>query len=322
MKNIFALLALLCFSVSSLFAGSFYIKVAALSHSDQLFSLKYQLEEMGLKTYITEDDGLFRVYTGPFRDKQDAQRNLAYVQRKVSRDAYVTALEVMDERVAVSAVTKEPLPEVVQTQPVQQTQQVQTQTQPNAAVQESIQTPQNSSSSTYKRSSNFYVGASMGATKYDVSKSGTLPLSLALRTYGPSYGIEGGYYFYDNLFASLNYQRSELRYEDFDAMFATINYQFDGIGTLSPYVGVLAGVSKLSWGSNPVSGAASSTDEDSMLYGVQFGGDLHIYKGAYAFAYYRYMQLDFTTRSTLGTAFSEVDHSSQQDFNVGLKYKF
>jgi hypothetical protein len=59
-----------------------------------------------------------------------------------------------------------------------------------------------------------------------------------------------------------------------------------------------------------------------MLYGVQFGGDLHIYKGAYAFAYYRYMQLDFTTRSTLGTAFSEVDHSSQQDFNVGLKYKF
>lgn len=279
--------------------------------------MKYQLQELGLKTYITEENGLYRVYTGPFADKRQAQAVLGRVQKKISPDAYVTALEVMDEQVSVAAVTKEALPQTPMTPPpaLESTQQPQ--------AQDKVQTKADHAPRLQKQpNAKFYLGASMGATKYDISKSGSLPLGVTLRTYGPSYGIEGGYYFYDNLFTALHYQRSELRYEDFDALFASVNYQFDSIGTLSPYVGLLAGVSKLSWSKNPVTNADTSLSEDSTLLGLQLGGDIHIYEGVYAFAYYRYMQLDFTTTATLGTAKSEIDHSSQQDFNVGLKYKF
>jgi len=143
-----------------------------------------------------------------------------------------------------------------------------------------------------------------------------------MRSYGPNYGLEGGYYINDTLFVSLNYQNSQLRYSSFDALFASINYQPFRIGTLSPYVGVLLGMSRIEWSANPVQNASTLSRHYSAIGGVVVGGDVALYEGFYGFVYYRYIGLDFESVVTQGSLGSEIRHNSQQDFNLGLKYKF
>ena len=324
MKKNLLLIIFLSLLSSSLFAGKLYIKVAALTHSDTLFSLQYQLREMGYKTYITHNEELYRVYTGPFKDKHEAQIALAKVQQKISRDAYVTSLEVAQGKIAGTPVTHQAI--VVEHKVTNQAKiqdEVQTQEPLQISPKEQTKTPEPAKDISHVKSEHtFYVGGSIGATKFDVARSGNLALDVALKTYGPSYGIEGGYYISPNIFVSLNYQKTELRNCDFDAIFATLNYQLDSIGTLSPYVGVVGGLSQLNWNRNPVNGSSAELELNSPLFGAQIGGDIVIYGGLSTFMYYRYMSMDFSTTLVSGALRSEVEHNSQQDFNLGLKYKF
>jgi len=321
-KNIFLLLVL-TFSSMTLGANSLYIKVASLTKSDALFAMQYELQEIGFKTYITEYNGWFRVYTGPFKSKYDAKLALKKIQKEISRDAYVTEIEFKDNKLVSTPLLKEnekvaqeatPSTPVAITTSVVYTQTSKQKRNPQVETEKKLRKED--------LKSDFFIAISIGAAKYDINQNGTLPLDILMRSYGPSYGFEAGYYITKYTFMTLNYQRTDLRHSYFDAGFATLNYQFDKLGTLSPYAGLVVGTSKINWKRTPVSGASAPKSLYSAVGGFQVGGDIEIYGGLSTYMYYRYMMMDFNTLVSEGTSSSEIEHKAQEDFNLGLKYRF
>lgn len=329
------LLLLLTLFTTTLYANSLYIKVASVTKSDALFALQYELQSIGYESYITEYNQWYRVYTGPFENKHEANAALKKIRSEISKDAYLTKIEVQNNKIVSTPVvteTKQELASNVKKEPVVVTSSVTTVTTQNPTQktinQETFNQYTVQNSQKYEQSSvrelkkNYFVGVSLGAAKFDIKRSGNLPLDILMRSYGPSYGCELGYYFAENIFMTLNYQRTDLRHSYFDSGFATLNYQLDKIGTLSPYFGLLVGTSQLNWKNTPVNGATAPSTLYSYLGGAQLGGDIELFGGLSTYMYYRYMMMDFSTLVSEGTLSSDIEHNSQQDFNLGLKYSF
>ena len=332
-KNILLLL-LLTYFTTTLCAKSFYVKVASVTRSEALFSIEYDLQALGFKTYIAEHNEWYRVYTGPYKNTYHASMALKKIQKNISKDAYITSVEVKGNKIITTpvetpTVTATPIvtsaPTVTIIQKTNEPVAVVSASSINSSTQESVKieyTKEPIKSDSKSLEGDFFVGVSIGASKFDITTNGNLPLDITMRSYGPSYGFEGGYYFLDNVFMTLNYQRTDLRHSYFDAGFVTLNYQLDKIGTLSPYAGLLLGTGKINWKTAPVVGGSAPSALYSAIGGMQVGGDIELFGSLSTYMYYRYIMMDFNTLISESSLSSEIKHNSQQDFNLGLKYSF
>jgi len=328
---------------TSLLAEALYVKVASLTRTDALFSMQYELNTLGYKSYIAEHGEYYRVYAGPFKSRYEANMALKHIQENISPDAYLTNIAVKNNKIYVTKVQEQEQKQEEVTQPkaeevVQKSVPVVTVTTTSGEIQ-SVQVSQqevakqekiNTQTSVSRKSQRllleqkipYFVGISFGASKFDIGVKGDLPLDISMRSYGPNYGFELGYYVRENLFTTLNYQRSDLRNVSFDSAYVTLNYQLERIGTARPYVGVCVGASKLNWRRAPVDGADATQNLYTVIGGVQVGTDVALYGAFELYGFYRYMMMDFNSLVASGGQSSEIEHSAQQDFNVGMKYRF
>ena len=160
----------------------------------------------------------------------------------------------------------------------------------------------------------------MGVTKDDIS--GNVTLNYELKDSGINYGAEIGYYFNNNIFISIDYQKTDLKDVSLNNAFTTLNYQFDEMYSFSPYIGAIAGYSTITWEKEPIDFATGKTSASSILGGLQVGSDISLYGGVSLSIFYRYLMMNNITNIETGTGKSKIEHNSEQNLNVGIKYNF
>jgi len=137
---------------------------------------------------------------------------------------------------------------------------------------------------------------------YFLSIESGVAMDSSFENSGSDIGAEIGYYFNKNIFMTLNYQLTNLLDANFHYMATSLNYKFDKIWSMSPYVGVLAGL-----GSQYSAG-------DSVLIGSQIGLEINLVSTLDIYTDYKYMKVDFSS--------STVVHDGEHDINIGLRYHF
>ena len=81
MKKIALTLLLIIATSTFLHAKDFYIQVVSLYNQKNLFNVSYRLNELGYNMNVSQKDNLYRVYTGPFKDKYSAYSALREIRK-------------------------------------------------------------------------------------------------------------------------------------------------------------------------------------------------------------------------------------------------
>lgn len=337
MKKIFLVLLLMTALFTPLSAKNLYIKVMAVSHTDVLFSVQYDLNELGYKMYVTEYENWHRVYTGPFKSQEEANKALVRIRRSISKDAFVVTLNLSEEQ-AIST-KAEPMHtqevKVLNTNAIVQIEEIYTpkteETNTNSNVNTNkIESSVNKTNSDYrpaqsKSKKNLFVGFTAGVSKLSLNENnvnGDVPLNFALKDSAINYGAEGGYNFTKNIFMSINYQRTDAEDMAFNDLFSTINYKFNGLEFISPYMGIVAGYGNMTWKNSPIDATTSANSASSFLVGAQLGSEIPIYNDISMVIFYRYLMMDYKTSIKTTTGEKEITHSAEQNINLGIKYNF
>lgn len=171
----------------------------------------------------------------------------------------------------------------------------------------------------------FYIGLAAGYSLIDVTKndiSASVPLNFELKDSGINYGAEMGYYFNNNIFISMNYQKTDLEDVSSENIFATLNYQFDEINSFSPYIGAVAGYNTITWENSPIDSATGNGSGSSLLGGLQVGSDVSLYGGVSLYLFYRYLMMENITNIETATGKTRIEYSGEQNLNMGIKYNF
>ncbi len=343
MKKIFLVFILMSVIFTSLIAKSFYIKVMSTSNNDAIFSVKYNLDELGYKIYLNKYNNLYRVYTGPFKNQNEADKALVEIQKSIAKNTYVVRLKMSDNKIISSV----PKPQPKETAPVkvsksddeemnndtelQQSQAVQLSSLNEQEIKEEIveQSSTNSENSNMisesKKDNSFFIGLAAGLSTLSFQEkniNGTVPLNFELKDSGINYGIEAGYNFNKNIFMTINYQKTDEENIYFNHAFSTLNYKFNGIYSIFPYLGILGGYGNMTWKNSPIDSTVSRSSCYSFLYGAQAGSIIQIYGDVSMFIFYRYLMMDYKTSIKIITAEKEIEHNVQQNLNIGLQYSF
>ncbi|WP_201352640.1 hypothetical protein [Hydrogenimonas urashimensis] len=167
-----------------------------------------------------------------------------------------------------------------------------------------------------------FAGISAGFGHLDIEKKERPVLHYDCDDTGIVYGAVVGYEIDGNFFTTLNYQHTRLDDIDLDDFFATINYRFDTLYTLSPFVGVLGGYSFMEWRKNPFDASRADTSSEGFIGGGQIGADAPIFENLRLFTLYRYIFLDHTTSISTNSQAGEIDHTSNQVIEMGIRYGF
>lgn len=173
-----------------------------------------------------------------------------------------------------------------------------------------------------KKEKGFYIGLAAGISMVDVEQSGSEPVILELEDSGMNYSAEIGYYFNNNIFISINYQKTDLEKVSLSSVFTTLNYQLDDVYSISPYVGAIVGYSKRTWEESPT--LLTIDTVSSLLGGLQIGSDIALYDDLSLYFYYRYLIMDTTSVIYDITPGEKkiIEYSNEQDLNMGIKYNF
>lgn len=337
MKKILALLFLTLIVYVPLNAKDLYIKVMSVSRTDNLSNVKYKLYELGYSMQLTKHDTWYRIYTGPFKNKNEAAKALYKIKKHVSKDAFATYISISDDKITLNKVNTLPQVKVKKT-PAQKNvvaypKKAQTKaTQPARAVrknksakQQTKNTKRYYKTSSLKRNNKLFIGLTVGASKVDVKEkniNGDLPLGIILEDSGINYGIEAGYYFNKNIFMTLNYQQLNLDNLYFNNGFATINYQFNEMYSISPYIGIVGGMSRMTWEKHPLDSTSVNDTSNSYLGGVQVGAQVPIYTNISMYMFYRYLMMDYVSTVSTDTAEKNIEHNNEQNLNLGIKFSF
>ena len=334
-KNILFVVMALIIASTHLSAKNLYIKVMTLSHSDLLFSSEYDINELGYTMFYSKDKKLYRVYAGVFSDKMEASFALKRVQKHIAKDAFIVELTIKDNDVTSETIVQPLVVQKLQKVPKNNIKPILVRTQKEVKpepkkYEEHTKKKRAVSSKSQKKieskkHSNFFLGLCIGASQFGITEktfSGDVPLNFRLDQRSINYGAEIGYYFTENLFTAINYQLTSLDNIDFKHTFVSLNYKFDDIYFISPYVGVLGGYSMMTWRSNPIDSANTSSSTSSFMGGAQVGSEIAVYKGISLYAFYRYILIDYTTSLKTDTGQKEIKHSSEQNLNAGIRYRF
>ena len=174
-------------------------------------------------------------------------------------------------------------------------------------------------------SNNLFVYGAGGYATLDVTAYITPGADLkvgALDDKGVLYEVGIGYRFTENIFSTLSYQRTGLDFADIDNIYASVNYQFSDV-LLKPYIGLIAGYSKLTWNTRPhVPHIVDDEDLESTYptYGVQIGVEHMFTENWSVFAKYQYLKYDHVM--DIDKAVTNIYHNSGQNILLGARYAF
>jgi hypothetical protein len=223
------------------------------------------------------------------------------------------------EETTVSSIQKEEVVPKVNVQEKKET------TQEVVSQKDIVPVQQSTKSKEEQKEKGFYIGLAagysiLGVTKDDIS--GNMTLNFELKDSGINYGAEMGYYFNNNVFISINYQKTDLEDVSFNNAFATLNYQFYEIYSFSPYIGAIAGYNMITWETSPIDSATEDGSASSILGGLQIGSDISLYGGVSLYIFYRYLMMDNITNIETATEKTKIEYNSEQNLNMGIKYNF
>lgn len=133
-----------------------------------------------------------------------------------------------------------------------------------------------------------------------------------------------GYRYSENIFVTLAAQRTMLDIVDIDNVYASLNYQFDVMA--NPYIGVLAGYSRLTWNEYPAIQSTSYVDDlesTGLMYGVQLGIQPQLTENWSLFAKYQFIKYEhlMNIRPNNGQR-EEIEHDYGQNLLTGVRYGF
>lgn len=358
MQNFFISSILILLVSVSLSAKEPFIQVMSVSDSSYLNSVKSRINKLGYKTYISKRGKWHKVYAGPFKNNTQASKALSAIKKHVSKDAFLTKIKVatpqkavkkqimpVQKKVVAAPVKVQEKKKIIKKVVAEKTVPTKKQATPSStqkenvvpkvnvkekkeitesvAVQKDILPVQQSTKS--KEEKGFYIGLSSGYSLVDVTKndiSGSVPLNFELKDSGINYGAEIGYYFNNNIFTSINYQKTDLEDVISDNILATINYQFDEINSFSPYIGAIAGYNTITWVNSPIDSATGNDSGSSLLGGLQIGSDISLYGGVSLYLFYRYLMMENITNIETATGKTKTEYGGEQNLNMGIKYNF
>lgn len=142
----------------------------------------------------------------------------------------------------------------------------------------------------------------------------------ALDDQGSIIDIGFGYNLSDDIFLEFSYQRETFDKNDINNFYASANYIY--IKNLyRPYLGVLAGYSKLKWNSNPsmILYSFENTSE-SFLFGLQTGIEFPISEAVSVMAKYQFMKYEHVL--DVRDIKSAISNDCTNNFLGGIKYEF
>ena len=276
-----------------------------------MFNISYRLNELGYKTFATRYKDWNRIYTGPFKDDKAASVALSRIKKSISKDAFIVHIDKREKKLVTTKQTKQ----------VIKNRQNQTSTKHKTKTKNYKYT----SKVKQDRREKIFMAINGGVSSFDVSEktlSGTLPLDIKLEDSGFNYGLEAGYYFNNNMFMSINYQHSNLDDVSFDYVFASLNYQFYDTSSISPYIGALVGYNVMSWDKYPISSINVDDKASTFNMGLHLGFDVPLGDNFSLYTFYRYIKLDHKTELKTSAGEKEIEHSSEQNFNLGVKILF
>lgn len=168
----------------------------------------------------------------------------------------------------------------------------------------------------------FIFGAA-GITNLDINTSlaqNTNLIDGALDDNGGLFEIGVGYAFNQNYFATINIQKSSLEIADIKNIYGSINYQYPMVN-IKPFIGILAGYSDLNWTKRPhIKLINEDLTSSKSLYGFQVGIEKRFAKKYSIFMKYQFIKHNHRIEILNNT--SKIDHKSEQNLMIGLKYSF
>ena len=313
MKKTIPIVAILLALSISLSAKSIYIQVMSVYQQSNLFNVSYKLNELGYSMSVTEKDALYKVYSGPFEDRWSANRALKEIKKKIASDAYIVELSIEKNKIKVEKESQivQKLKVVVSApqKVVKKPETAQVIVIENGKVSE-VKVQQQSSSQI--SSNNFFVGLSLGATKFDLDR-----VNISLSSVAYNYAFEVGYYFTPNIYMTLNYYYSALQGAHLDTFATSVNYKLNPIFFVSPYVGLIGGLNTLTWEHS----SYVDNVESAFVPGVQLGFELPMSDNATIVLFGKYMLLDYKSVAS-SSASNRVEFNSELSGNVGFRYNF
>jgi hypothetical protein len=249
---------------------------------DGLYSAQQELNKIGYKAHVDQHDSWHRVYAGIFRNQREASIALGRIKKYISPDAYIIDFAI----------------------------------DPNDTASEKEES---------KKSKKSFIGFTVGMTQFEVTEdsiSQDLPLYFQLEDSSINYGVEFGHYFSKNIFATLNYQFSDMKHISFNHAFSTLNYQFDGIYSISPYIGLVGGYGIMSWKSSPIDMVSTTETTASFVGGIQLGTEISINDEISMYIFYRYLKFDYASDVKIDNDEKHIGYNSDQNVNIGILYNF
>lgn len=166
----------------------------------------------------------------------------------------------------------------------------------------------------------FNVALSVGNNTNTPSYSGNTTVKLPNNS-GLSYSLHGGYLFDNGL--ALNFTYSHLDTSDIsvDNIFSTAAYQYNNTTHIVPFIGLIAGMSTLTWNTSPLTTETLTiTGSSSSLYGFQAG---IIYDGFSAVDIFADIEQIFVNHALdIDNSGEAIKHTSIQNIEFGIRYFF
>lgn len=280
---------------SALSASYIYIKATATTSPKQVKSMKSKIRSLGSNSTHISTKNRYIIYAGPYKNSKSAKYNLKKLKKYFPHAVVVKVKKPINKRSSrkkVNYAKKERKPEARRALPT---------------------TSKN----------NYFVGAALGYSSTPLIHNGNVDLYLPKST-GISYDINGGLNLQKNFFLTAGYLRSDATDIVFDNIYASINYSFLQFDKFTPYAGLVAGYSTITWNRNPIT---NTTNEASNSSSSSFGGTQIgiIYDGFKDFSLYSNYQCLFMRHNTvvyLDDTASNLEHKTLHNLQFGARYNF
>ncbi len=267
------------------YASFIYIKVTNTTNTNKLKKIKSTLNKLAQKTTHRTTKTKYIVYSGPYTNSKSAKKAL----RKVKR--YYPYAKIVK--------TNKELQSYKQTK-------------------KAIQTTPHS-----KNDKKYFLGLAFGYSSAPVSNSGQIDLFLP-KEQGISYDLSIGLHLKESFILSGGYLRVDTKDVLFDNYYTSLSYKFTPFNNFTPYIGVSGGYSQLTWNRNPLDNSTTnaSNKSDSFFGGTQIGAIYDGYETLSLYINYQCLFLNHATSVKTATASSELEHSTLQNIQFGVRYSF
>lgn len=168
----------------------------------------------------------------------------------------------------------------------------------------------------------YFISVGGGYSHLSISKDGAT-YTKDLNSNGYNGVISAGLNAFDSLAFALNYQRVQLNDIHLDNVYVEANYNIYNKSEFTPFVGIQAGYSTLTWDKSPiVTVVQKSVSSGSFLGGVNAGINYAINDSFSIFALYQLQVMNHKTDIRQSGISSTIDNSIGSNINGGFKYSF